>query len=113
VLGRDPEATGLAYWTQRFGASIDPAEVATFVEAAQPELHASAVRPSAKLASPSAAGVDGTALAGELQRLREEVSLLRAPLELTAANTNTSANVLRRVSRDGQAFAMQDSLEQA
>jgi hypothetical protein len=113
VLGRDPESAGLAYWTAQFGASIDPAEVATFVQAAQPELHASAVRPSVRMAAAPAAGVDGTALAGELQRLREEVSLLRAPLELTAANTNTSANVLRRVSRDGQAFAMQDSLEEA
>lgn len=38
ILGRSPEQAGLEHWTQQFGTSIDPNELATFMQAAQPEL---------------------------------------------------------------------------
>lgn len=38
VLGRAPDAEGLAYWKNAFGGSVDPAEQASFMQAAQAEL---------------------------------------------------------------------------
>lgn len=38
VLGRAPDAGGLAYWQQQFGDTVDPNELATFTGAAQAEL---------------------------------------------------------------------------
>ena len=38
ILGRAPDAGGLAYWQQQFGNTVDPAELATFKGAAQAEL---------------------------------------------------------------------------
>jgi len=38
ILGREPDAGGLAYWQQGFGDTIDPNEVASFKQAAQAEL---------------------------------------------------------------------------
>jgi phage-related minor tail protein len=40
VLGRDPDAAGLEFWTNAFGASVDNAEIADFIKGAQPELDA-------------------------------------------------------------------------
>jgi hypothetical protein len=37
VLGRTPNASEIAYWTNQFGASVDPTELSTFSVAAQPE----------------------------------------------------------------------------
>jgi hypothetical protein len=38
VLGRDAEAEGMNYWSQRFGNTIEPNEVEEFTRGAQPEL---------------------------------------------------------------------------
>ena len=38
ILGRAPDAGGLAYWQQQFGNEIDPSEIGTFTTAAAPEL---------------------------------------------------------------------------
>lgn len=38
ILGRAPDAGGLAYWQQQFGNEIDPSEIGTFTVAAAPEL---------------------------------------------------------------------------
>ena len=38
ILGRAPDAGGLAFWKQGFGDTIDPNEVASFKQAAQSEL---------------------------------------------------------------------------
>jgi len=38
ILGRAPDAAGQAYWQSQFGDTIDPTELATFTQAAQPEL---------------------------------------------------------------------------
>jgi hypothetical protein len=38
ILGRAPDDAGLAYWKQQFGDTIDPNEIAQFVEAAKTEL---------------------------------------------------------------------------
>jgi len=38
ILGRAPDAGGLAYWQQQFGETVDPTEAATFLGAAQAEL---------------------------------------------------------------------------
>ena len=40
VLGRTPNAQEIAYWTNQFGASVDPTELSNFSVAAQPELAA-------------------------------------------------------------------------
>ena len=40
VLGRAPDAAGLQYFADRFGTSVDPAELSTFSVMAQPELAA-------------------------------------------------------------------------
>jgi hypothetical protein len=45
VLGREPDAEGLAFWQQGFGDTIDPNEIASFNTAAQTEL---ANRPAAE-----------------------------------------------------------------
>jgi len=38
ILGRAPDPEGLAYWQSAFGGSVDPAEQASFMQAAQAEL---------------------------------------------------------------------------
>jgi hypothetical protein len=38
VLGRAPDEGGLAYWKQQFGDTVDPNELATFKQAAAPEI---------------------------------------------------------------------------
>ena len=38
ILGREPEAEGLAYWKNAFGSSVDAIEQASFMQAAQAEL---------------------------------------------------------------------------
>ena len=38
VLGRAPDEGGLAYWQQQFGDTVDPNELATFQQAATPEI---------------------------------------------------------------------------
>lgn len=38
ILGREPEAEGLAFWQNAFGGSVDPMEQASFMQAAQAEL---------------------------------------------------------------------------
>ena len=38
ILGREPDAEGLAYWQQGFGDSVDAAEKASFLQAASSEL---------------------------------------------------------------------------
>ena len=38
VLGRDAEAEGMSYWSQRFGNTIEPNEVEEFTRGAQPEI---------------------------------------------------------------------------
>jgi hypothetical protein len=38
ILGRAPDAEGLAYWQNAFGGSVDPMEQASFMQAAQGEL---------------------------------------------------------------------------
>jgi len=38
ILGREPDAEGLAFWQSAFGNSVDPAEQASFMKAAQGEL---------------------------------------------------------------------------
>lgn len=38
ILGREPEAEGLAFWQNAFGNSVDPMEQASFMQAAQAEL---------------------------------------------------------------------------
>jgi hypothetical protein len=45
ILGREPDAEGLAFWQQGFGDTVDPNEVASFTQAAQSEL---ANRPAAE-----------------------------------------------------------------
>ena len=40
VLGREPDAAGLEYFSNRFGAEVDPTELSTFSVMAQPELAA-------------------------------------------------------------------------
>ena len=40
VLGREPDAAGLKYFSDRFGAEVDPTELSTFSVMAQPELAA-------------------------------------------------------------------------
>jgi hypothetical protein len=44
ILGRAPDAGGLAYWQNAFGGDVDPTEQASFMQAAQAEL---ARRPAA------------------------------------------------------------------
>jgi len=46
VLGRAPEAEGLAYWQQQFGNTIDPTEIAQFRQSAAPELAITGYRPT-------------------------------------------------------------------
>ena len=50
ILGREPEAEGLAYWQSTFGNSVDPAEQASFMKAAQGELANRTVEEQAALA---------------------------------------------------------------
>jgi len=68
VLGREPDAEGLAFWQQGFGGSVDAAEKASFLQAAQAEL---ANRPAAeqvllapKIVDTSATGVTDADILG-------------------------------------------------
>jgi hypothetical protein len=58
ILGREPDAEGLAFWQQGFGETIDPNEIASFNTAAQSEL---AKRPAAEQALLAPKIVDTTA----------------------------------------------------
>ena len=50
ILGREPDAEGLAYWQNAFGGSVDPTEQASFMKAAQGELANRSVEQQATLA---------------------------------------------------------------
>jgi hypothetical protein len=50
VLGREPDAEGLAFWQSAFGGSVDSAEQASFMKAAQGELANRSVEEQATLA---------------------------------------------------------------
>jgi len=50
VLGREPDAEGLAFWESAFGGSVDAAEQASFMKAAQGELANRSVEEQATLA---------------------------------------------------------------
>jgi hypothetical protein len=47
ILRREPDAEGLAYWQQEFGSTIEPNELAVFLEAARPEIARTGVTPEA------------------------------------------------------------------
>jgi len=51
VLGRDPDPVGLKHYTEKFGSTIDPNEITTFVNAAQAE------RPGAAYKTPLLTGL--------------------------------------------------------
>ena len=51
LLGRTPDAAGLAYWNQTFGDTVDPTELQAFQQAAAPELQQRATDPRAYLQS--------------------------------------------------------------
>ena len=68
ILGREPDAGGLAFWQQGFGDTVDPNEIASFTQAAQSEL---ANRPAAeqallapKVVNPAATGVSDADILG-------------------------------------------------
>jgi hypothetical protein len=50
VLGREPDAEGLAFWKSAFGNSVDPAEQASFMQSVQSTLSATPVEQQATLA---------------------------------------------------------------
>jgi hypothetical protein len=50
ILGREPEAEGLAYWQSAFGNSVDPAEQASFMQSVQSALSAAPAEQQATLA---------------------------------------------------------------
>ena len=57
VLGRAPDEGGAAYWSERFGNEVDPAEMNLFTQAAQPEIAARALAPEP--AAPAYTGIFG------------------------------------------------------
>ena len=50
VLGREPDAAGLAYWTQRLGNNVDAAGEGAFISAAQSQLKSLPMAEQLKLA---------------------------------------------------------------
>ena len=54
VLGRAPDPAGLAYWSAGFGDKLDPAEVQSFVTAAQAELNQKKAPPPLTPSGPTA-----------------------------------------------------------
>jgi hypothetical protein len=50
VLGREPDAGGLAYWQNAFGSSVDPAEQASFMQSVQSVLASAPIQEQAALA---------------------------------------------------------------
>ena len=66
ILGRAPDAGGLAYWQNAFGSSADPTEQASFMQAAQSELANRSAQEQALLApkvvDPVATGVSNQAI---------------------------------------------------
>jgi len=68
VLGREPDAEGLAFWQQGFGGSVDAAEKASFLQAAQAELANRSVEEQAllapKIVDTSATGVTDADILG-------------------------------------------------
>lgn len=57
VLGRAPDAAGLAYWESMFGSSVDPSEAATFKSVAAVTEPTAAVAPTAVDTSTAPAGL--------------------------------------------------------
>jgi len=61
VLGREPDASGLQYFAERFGTSIDPTELGIFQSMAAEEIAANAARNAAQqLAAQQAAAANTT-----------------------------------------------------
>jgi hypothetical protein len=108
VLGRAPDASGLQYFTERFGTSIDPTELGIFQSMAAEEVAANAARNAAQQA---AAQQQATALAAQqaavetqaptqaqLQAAAQQAEAARAAATTTTAATGMSiADAYQRV----------------
>jgi len=91
VLGRAPDAAGLAYWESMFGSTVDPAELATFKSVAA--VTEPTATPTATV-TPSTAAAAPTSYLEQVksQLTPEQYQQLVAPLMFTA-NENFGGNV--------------------
>jgi hypothetical protein len=125
------DAAGIAYWENRFGSSIDQAEIDLFKWAGENTLrergvpgfadggfHAGGLRvvgergPEIEATGPAmywnasqtARMLGGGNMSEEIRGLREEVAMLRYETRATAVNTAKTSKVLERVTRDGESL---------
>ena len=85
VLGRAPDAGGLAYWQQGFGDTIDANEIASFKQAAQAEL-ANRSAPEQQILAPNLVNTTGTAAPATSVADLYQGILGRAPESAAAAS---------------------------
>ena len=125
------DAAGIAYWENRFGPSIDQAEIDLFKWAGENTLrergvpgfadggfHAGGLRvvgergPEIEATGPAmywdanqtSRMLSGGNMSDEIRGLREEVAMLRYETRATAVNTAKTSKVLERVTRDGESL---------
>jgi hypothetical protein len=108
VLGRAPDASGLQYFAERFGTSIDPTELGIFQSMAAEEVAANAARNAAQqaaaqqqaaaLAAQQAAVETQAPTQAQLQAAAQQAEAARAAATTTTAATGMSiADAYQRV----------------
>lgn len=104
VLGRAPDAAGLAFWQKVFGDVIDSEEYMQFVKSAQAELSGPpVVQPTAQ----SGTMGGSSAMLDELRTLNTRMASVEANMANTAKATDLFANQFNQVSGGGNALAVE------
>jgi hypothetical protein len=93
ILGREPDAGGLAYWQNAFGSSVDATEQASFMQAAQAELANRTPAEQAVLA-PKLVANSGVALTPPAERL------LGGPVQTTPVVPTLKQQILSQNTTD-------------
>ena len=103
VLGRAPDASGLQYFAERFGTSIDPTELGIFQSMAAEEVAANAARNAAQQQAAAALAAQQQAAAtqaptqAQLQAAAQQAEAARAAATATTATGMSIADAYQRV----------------
>ena len=96
VLGRAPDASGLQYFADRFGTSIDPTELGIFQSMAAEEVAANAARDAAAqqaAAQQQAAALAAQQQAAQQQAAQQQAAALAAQQQAAATQAPTQAQL--------------------
>jgi Domain of unknown function (DUF4214) len=89
VLGREPDAAGLAYWKDRLGEYISPTEAGTFKQTAKDEIAANVARDTAAEQADAKAKADADAAAAAAKTKADADAAAKAKADADAAAAKT------------------------